>query len=106
MLLCVVGVRAQDQSASQVPAQGQAQGQTPNQSPDQGTQNGGAAQPQQPQQPQAPIAAIRSPFAALANGQDTSQGPLPIVADTRPLAGAQYLTLGGAVYGHSFWQPS
>jgi hypothetical protein len=73
-------------------AQGpQNQGQTP-----QGQQN--------EEQPTAPIPAYHSPLASAA-GDDTDEETQPLAPDTRPLSGAQNLSLGSLENNHSYWQP-
>lgn len=60
-------------------------------------------QEQTQDQSAAPIPAYRSPLASAANDSAINpQGPTP---DTRPLAGAQYLSLGGLGTTRSYWQP-
>jgi hypothetical protein len=69
-------------------------------------------EPQAPQQPQnqgaQPVPAGRGPLLVPVGGsgdaQDVSTSPQELAPDTRPLAGAQTLSLGLAT-GHSFWQP-
>jgi hypothetical protein len=61
---------------------------------------GGATQPAQP------IPAVRSPLASLTdNDQEDADQQAPATPDTHALAGAEYLTLGGPAYKHSYWQP-
>jgi hypothetical protein len=66
------------------------------------------AQPAQPAQPVQPIPALRSPLASAAgNGdsQTSDQDSQPLSPDTRPLAGAQDLSLGSPTGTHSYWEP-
>ena len=53
----------------------------------------------------APIPAYRSPFASAANDDNSEANPQGLSPDTRPLAGAQYLSLGGLAATRSYWQP-
>jgi hypothetical protein len=79
-------------------ARGQEQGQGQTQ------QSQGQAQ----SQTNAPIPAYRSPLAGMAdNGdaEDPNANPQKIAPDTRPLAGAETLSLGGPALVHSYWQP-
>lgn len=64
-------------------------------------------QPQQQSQDQgaAPIPAYRSPFASAADNGDSEDNPQGLAPDTRPLAGAQNLSLGGFAATRSYWQP-
>src|ERR1700675_3858295 len=67
-----------------------------------------SAQPAQPVQPAQPIPALRSPLASAAdNGdsQSSDQGSQSLSPDTRPLAGAQDLSLGAPTGNHRYWQP-
>ena len=71
----------------------QNQGQTP-----QGQQN--------EEQPTAPIPAYHSPLASAAGNNDQDQEePQPMTPDTRPLSGAQNLSLGSLENNHNYWQP-
>ena len=66
------------------------------------------AQPAQPVQPVQPIPALRSPLASAAgNGdsQTSDQDSQSLSPDTRPLAGAQDLSLGSPTGTHSYWEP-
>jgi hypothetical protein len=66
------------------------------------------AQPVQPAQPEQPIRALQSPLASAAgndDSQDSEQNSQALSPDTRPLAGAQDLSLGTLTGGHNFWQP-
>jgi hypothetical protein len=66
----------------------------------------GQQQQQQSQQPgAAPIPAYHSPFASAADNGDSEANPQGLTPDTRPLAGAQYLSLGGLETTRSYWQP-
>jgi hypothetical protein len=71
-------------------------------------QNQGQSSPNQPQSDQntqqsaAPIPAYRSPFASAADN-DQGEETEPVTPDTRPLSGAQELSLGGL--NRSYWQP-
>lgn len=49
-----------------------------------------------------PIPAYHSPYAP---GSDDSQNPENVQPDTRPLSGAQYLSLGNLTTSRSYWQP-
>jgi hypothetical protein len=64
-------------------------------------------QPQQQNQGQSapPIPAYRSPLASEADNGDSEANPQGLTPDTRPLAGAQYLSLGGLETTRSYWQP-
>lgn len=71
-----------------------------------------AARGQQPQQtdPQnaptqtsEPIPAYHSPYAP--NSEDVDEGPQNTQPDTRPLSGAQYVSLGNLQNTRSYWQP-
>ena len=71
-------------------------------------QQGQPSQPQQPQQtqPSQPIPAIRSPLASVAdNGDAATPNPQDMVPDTRPLTGAENISVGSIPAGHSYWQP-
>jgi hypothetical protein len=64
------------------------------------------AQPAQPVQPVQPIPALRSPLASGAgNGDSSDQDSQSLSPDTRPLAGAQDLSLGSTIGTHSYWEP-
>jgi hypothetical protein len=67
----------------------------------------GAQQQPSAQQPQSqaapPIPAYHSPLASEAGPADSDASDL--APDTRPLAGAQYLSLGAPATSHSYWQP-
>src|ERR1700675_91300 len=78
------------------------------QTQDQSAQPAQPAQPDQPVQPAQPIPALRSPLASAAdNGdsQSSDQGSQSLSPDTRPLAGAQDLSLGAPTGNHRYWQP-
>lgn len=63
-------------------------------------------QNQQDQQNQsAPIPAYRSPFASAVDNGDSQDEGQTAQPDTRPLTGAQYITLGGIATTRSYWQP-
>jgi hypothetical protein len=62
-------------------------------------------QQQSQDQGAAPIPAYRSPLASAADNQDSDANPQGLTPDTRPLAGAQYLSLGGLGTTRSYWQP-
>lgn len=70
-------------------------------------QQQGQSQPQQPQQtqPSQPIPAIRSPLASAADNGDATPSPQDMVPDTRPLTGAENISVGSMPAGHSYWQP-
>jgi hypothetical protein len=93
LAVIVSGVQAQQQD------QGQDTNQNESQNPSQ--PQGG---PTQATQPTAPIPAVHSPLASLSSVQDNQ--PQEMTPDTRALSGAQYLTVGGPAYSHSYWQPS
>lgn len=76
-----------------------ARGQQQSQGQDQQSQ--GQAQ----DQPSAPIPAYRSPLAGMADNGEDPNAPQQLAPDTRPLAGAQNLSLGGPAFVHSYWQP-
>jgi hypothetical protein len=95
LAVIVSGVQAQQQNQGQNSNQGQDQGQNPSQP------QGG---PTQATQPTAPIPAVHSPLASLSSVQDTTEQTM--TPDTRALSGAQYLSVGGPAYSHSYWQPS
>jgi hypothetical protein len=65
------------------------------------------ADPQQEQQPVAPIPAIRSPLASGADNGDAEETPnaQELTPDTRPLTGAEDLSLGSLPPAPSYWQP-
>ena len=66
------------------------------------------SQPSQPVQPAQPVPALRSPLASAAdNGdsQDSNQDSQSLSPDTRPLAGAQDISLGAPSGNHSYWVP-
>lgn len=69
-------------------------------------QQGQNAQPQQGQsnqQAEKPIPAYQSPLSgAVGSGENSSETVQP---DTRPLAGAQYITPGGLQITRSYWEP-
>jgi hypothetical protein len=66
----------------------------------------GQQQQQQGQdQGAAPIPAYRSPLASATNDQEPETSSQGLTPDTRPLAGAQYLSLGGLGATRSYWQP-
>ena len=96
-LLGILAADAWAQDAQQ-PQQGQqTQGQQ-NQSPaPQGQQNEA--------QPAAPIPAYHSPLASEAGDDQSSEQTEPLAPDTRPLSGAQILSLGSLENDHSYWQP-
>jgi len=96
LAVIVSGVQAQQQNQGQDSNQNQGQNQGPNPSQTQGG-------PTQPTQATTPIPAYRSPLASMSNVQDTSEQTM--TPDTRALSGAQYLSVGGPAYGHSYWQP-
>jgi hypothetical protein len=54
--------------------------------------------------PAAPIPAYHSPLASEADNQ-SDEGAEPMAPDTRPLSGAQILSLGSLENDHSYWQP-
>jgi hypothetical protein len=86
--LMALAAKAQDQ-----PTQGQES---------QGQQN--QSQPTQDQSAQ-PIPAYRSPLASAADNGDSDANAGPQAPDTRALAGAQNLGLGGPETVRSYWQP-
>jgi hypothetical protein len=57
------------------------------------------------EQAKAPIPAYRSPLASAAGDDDSDQETEPLAPDTRPLSGAQNLSLGSLENNHSYWQP-
>jgi hypothetical protein len=93
-LAASTGAQENQQSAPQnQQAQGQQnQGQTP-----QGQQN--------EEQATAPIPAYHSPLASAAGNDDSDEETQPLAPDTRPLSGAQNLSLGSTENEHSYWQP-
>jgi hypothetical protein len=54
----------------------------------------------------APIPAYRSPLASLADNGESEANPQELGPDTRPLAGAQDLSVGVPPLTHSYWEPS
>ena len=80
-----------------IAARPQDQGQAPSPAPSAGA--GGGTQPTQP------VPAIRSPLASLSDNEEDADQQIPATPDDHALAGAQYLTLGGPAYRHSYWQP-
>lgn len=89
-------------------ARGQQQNQSQNQNQNQSQAPTQQSQGQAQSQPTAPVPAYRSPLAGMAdNGDadDPNASPQKLVPDTRPLAGAQILSLGGPALVHSYWQP-
>lgn len=64
----------------------------------------GADQNQQDQGAQ-PIPAYHSPFAAGSGNQDANDNPQAVQPDTRPLTGAQYISMGNVTNKRSYWQP-
>lgn len=91
------------------PAAAQEQNPQGQQTQSQGQQN--QAQTPSPQgqqneeQPAAPIPAYHSPLASAAGDDDSDQETEPMTPDTRPLAGAQNLSLGSLENNHNYWQP-
>ena len=64
------------------------------------------AQQQSPDQSIPPIPAYHSPLAGAAgNGGDQTTDSQPMTPDTRPLSGAETLSLGVPPVNHSYWQP-
>jgi len=72
------------------PIMAQDQGQSPTPTPDQATP---------------PIPAYRSPLAGAADNGDTDTDNQKFIPDTRPLTGAQDLSIGAPAITHSYWQP-
>jgi hypothetical protein len=65
-----------------------------------------SAQQPTPDQSVQPIPAYHSPLASAAgNGEDVNANPQDLAPDTRPLTGAQDLSLGAPLTQHSYWQP-
>src|SRR5579863_7252546 len=75
------------------------------QTEDQSAQPTQPVQPAQPAQPVQPIPALRSPMASGADNGDSDQDSQSLTPDTRPLAGAQDLSLGTPGGNHTYWQP-
>lgn len=63
----------------------------------QGADNGSA-----PNQSAEPIPAYNSPYSP---GSDETQNPENVEPDTRPLSGAQYLSVGNLKTSRSYWEP-
>jgi hypothetical protein len=105
----VAGVRAQQQAPEQSNQdqqknqdQQQNQGQQQNQNPS--TPN--SQNPEQNQsQPQQPIPAYRSPLGGMAGGEEDNAAPPQYEPDTRPLAGAEDLSVGVPAERRSNWAP-
>jgi hypothetical protein len=83
------------------------QQQPPQNQQTQGQQNQGQSPQgqQNEEQSAAPIPAYRSPLASAAGNNDSDEETQPLAPDTRPLAGAQNLSLGSIENNHSYWQP-
>jgi hypothetical protein len=67
------------------------------------TESGGG-QAQQDQSAQ-PIPAYHSPFASASEGQEANDNSQTLQPDTRPLSGAQYISMGSLTNKRSYWQP-
>lgn len=63
-----------------------------------------AGQTQQNQTAQ-PIPAYRSPFASASGDQAENDSSQTLQQDTRPLSGAQYISMGDLTNKRSYWQP-
>lgn len=85
-----VGIMALMFATTTAYAQQQSQDQQSGQSQSQGT---------------APIPAYHSPLAGLGDNNDTTANPDQLQPDTRPLAGAQDLSIGELPLTHSYWEP-
>lgn len=64
-----------------------------------------SGQSQSQNQGTAPIPAYHSPLAGLSDNSDTTVNPDELQPDTRPLAGAQDLSIGELPLTHSYWEP-
>lgn len=67
-----------------------------------GQQSQGTQSQNTPNQTAEPIPAYHSPYAPSSDDTDNSQNAQP---DTRPLSGAQYLSLGNLTTSRSYWEP-
>jgi hypothetical protein len=52
-----------------------------------------------------PIPAYRSPFSAGSDDQNANDNSQTVQPDTRPLTGAQYISMGNVTNQRSYWQP-
>jgi hypothetical protein len=59
----------------------------------------------QDNQPTQPIPAYKSPFSIGSANNDADQNSQNVSPDTRPLSGAQYLSVGNLKITRSYWQP-
>jgi hypothetical protein len=99
LLLGVLADGAQAQDSQQPNSQNQQS---------QGQQNQGQTTPQGQQnqeQPATPIPAYHSPLASAAADDSDQNEPEQMTPDTRPLAGAQNLSLGTLGNSRDYWQP-
>ncbi len=68
-------------------------------------QQNGQTNNQNIEQPTQPIPAYHSPLAGLGSNNQVESNPSNLQPDTRPLAGAQQISLGISPIEHSYWQP-
>jgi hypothetical protein len=59
----------------------------------------------QDNQPTQPIPAYKSPFGSGSANNDADENSQDVSPDTRPLSGAQYLSVGNLKTTRSYWQP-
>jgi len=65
----------------------------------------GASDQSQGNQPSQPIPAYHSPLASSSQDQGDVNDSTTMQRDTRPLTGAQYISMGDLTNQHSYWQP-
>lgn len=64
-----------------------------------------AADPNQQNQSAQPIPAYQSPFSVGTDDQNTDENSQAVQPDTRPLTGAQYISMENVSNQRSYWQP-